>query len=238
MHSLIRAQGCSAQSRFHHCDKAIWTLRNRSRGTRQCRAACSRRPSAVRPAAAAEHGDEDHHDHPETGPATADSGATAIDTLSLLAVSGLWATYRQVERPHVAGRLSVSAPSSSAIRTTNDRPDALFQCSPALRYVYMLPGPPVPAALTASRAVLQAACLLPPVLLTGKHTHRDHAHLRDTNETLSLLDFGGTQSDGDAAFFGVLQVELARLLRTVKGLRHPRKHSRRLSGAQQLSWDS
>ncbi len=119
------------------------------------------------------------HDHPETGPATADSEATAIDTLSLLAVSGLWATYRQVERTHVAGRLNVSAKSSSAIRTTNDRPDALFQCSPALRYVYMLPGPPVPAALTASRAVLQAACLLPPVLLTGKHTPRHHAHLRD-----------------------------------------------------------
>ena len=57
--------------------------------------------------------------------------ATAIDTLSLLAVSGLWSTY-----------------------------------SPALRYLYMLPGPPAPAALTASRALLQAACLLPPLLLS------------------------------------------------------------------------
>ena len=56
--------------------------------------------------------------------------ATAVDTLSLLAVSGLWSTY-----------------------------------SPALRYLYMLPGPPTPVALTTSRALLQAACLLPPVLL-------------------------------------------------------------------------
>lgn len=62
----------------------------------------------------------------------ASADATLVDTLSLVAVSGLWATY-----------------------------------SPALRYLYMLPGPPTPATLTASRALLQAACLLPPVLLTA-----------------------------------------------------------------------
>lgn len=39
--------------------------------------------------------------------------------------------------------------------------------SPALRYLFSLPGPPTPAALTTVRAVLQAACLLPVVILQG-----------------------------------------------------------------------
>lgn len=39
--------------------------------------------------------------------------------------------------------------------------------SPALRYLFSLPGPPTPAALTSIRAVLQAACLLPIVIVQG-----------------------------------------------------------------------
>lgn len=91
--------------------------------------------------------------------------------------------------------------------------------SPALRYLFSLPGPPTPAALTTVRAVMQASCLLPVTLLQGGAWAKTDSSVdgsRDDGVTnsnadsnlgtqaqflraaaeLGLLNFGGTALQG------------------------------------------